>query len=552
MAIDLTALLAPVSPSSPAGDEARSSENYEAVAAEIEKLTSLSGATPIDWGLVEQHGADILRSQSKDFMLAAWLSAAWMERHGIDGLKAGLELHAGLLQTYWDTGFPPLKRLRGRRNALSWWTERASEWLENHDLPPLPADTQAAMVEAANCIDATLAEKDPDSPPLANFVRQIKNLEIIAPPPDAATNGDGAIDASNSSADKADTAALPATIQQANTAPATPRNAPAPTSSPNTTFKPPSVKLPDQINSLDDIAAALQPVMEHLGHVSSALMSLDRFHPLVIEINRFAARASLLEAPPSKTGATALMPPPVAITDAFQSICGAGNADGMIEFCESRILAFPFWLDLDHQSARGFGMLGEPGARMRKAVIKNALTFTERLPGIELLTFSDGTPFATEETRQWLDECRAEQSGGPAGDAFGQTQQQAQQAIAQGQHDQAMSVYQSAIQSTYSGRDQFRARLALAELFIAVRPDADPVPLVQPLVDDCLQHGLGSWEPELAAKAWQTLLKACRQALAGPAIHDDAGRRDRYQQQHEQALQQLARLDFAAASRFSA
>lgn len=547
MTIDITPLLAPVSDATPAGEEARSSENYETVAAEIEKLTSLSGASPIDWGLVEQHGTEILRSQSKDFMLAAWVSAAWMERHGIDGLSAGLQLHAGLIDAFWDTGFPPLKRLRGRRNALSWWTERASEWLENHELEPLPAEMYAAMVQAVGSIDSALADKDPESPPLANFARQIKNLDVVAPPAQPEANSTNAQAGDNQAAQAV-----------ASPAPSAPSPTPASTTTPKpvagaagTAPKAPAVKLPDQVNSLDDIVAALHPVMDYLGHVSSALMSLDRFHPLVIEINRFAARASLLEAPPSNGGSTPLMAPPVAITDAFQSICSAGNADGMIEFCESRILAFPFWLDLDRQSARGFGMLGEPGARMRKAVIKNALAFIERLPGIELLTFSDGTPFATEETRQWLQECKAEQGGSAATDAFGQTQQQAQHAVAEGQTDQAMAIYQAAVQSTFSGRDQFRARLALAELFIAVRPDADPVPLVQPLVEDCMQHALGDWEPDLASRAWQTVVRACRQAVASPATRDDNSRRERYVQLQEQALQQLARFDFSAASRLS-
>lgn len=553
MTIDITTMLAPVSDATPAGEEARSSETYEAVAAEIEKLTSLSGAAPIEWGLVEQQGTNILRSQSKDFMLAAWVSAAWTERHGIDGLRAGLELHAGLIESYWDTGFPPLKRLRGRRNALSWWVERATQWLETHELEPLPADMHETMVQAAGRIDAGLAEKDPDSPPLANFIRQIKGLDVIAPTPeaDAPQATPGSVPGDQQTPPVAQAASANNAAARASTLPAPAGNPPKPSTTASTTLQAPSTSLPDQISSLDDIIGALNPVMDYLGHVSSALMALDRFHPLVIEISRFAARAALLELPRSNGGATALMPPPVAIADAFQAICNAGNADGMIEFCESRILAFPFWLDLDRQSARGFGMLGEPGARMRKAVIKNALSFTERLPGIELLTFSDGTPFAAEETRQWLQECRAEQSGSAATDAFGQTQQQAQHAVAEGRHDQAIGLYQAAIQSTSTGRDQFRARIALADLFIAVHADADPVPLVQPLVTDCQQYSLGAWEPELASKAWQTVLKACRQALAGTATRDDASRRERYMLLQEQALNQLARVDFAAASRLS-
>lgn len=535
MTIDVSTLLAPISDPYPAGEDARENENYEAVAAEIEKLTSLSAATPINWALVADQGADILRSQSKDFMLCAWVSAAWIEAHGIDGLSAGLTLHAGLMQRYWDNGFPPLKRLRGRRNALSWWVDRASEWLSNQTLAPLQQDAHAAIVTAAQAIDDMLAEKDPDAPPLASFVRQLKNLDVVAP------IADGDSPAKETAADPAPDQPPPPPPTQA-----------APATLPTGAKPAAPVTLPDSFTSIDDIVGALSPLADHLGQLSGALMTLDRFHPLVVEIGRFAARAPLLEPPPAQGGTTALVPPPVAIIDAFQAICHAGNAEGIIEFCESRILAFPFWLDLDQASARGFGMLGERGARMRKAIIKNALAFTERMPGIELLTFADGTPFASEETRQWLETCRAEQSGNAPTDAFGAVQQQAQQAGADGRHDDAIKAYQSFIQTTSTGRDQFKARLALTDLFITVRADADPVPFVQPLVEDCTQHALNLWEPELASKAWQIVLKACRQALAASHTRDDPSKRERYLQLQTQALQALARVDFTAATRYGA
>ncbi|NLC35911.1 MAG: hypothetical protein GX772_05620, partial [Alcaligenaceae bacterium] len=91
MSLDIANLLAPISESAPAGDEARSTDEYERVSGEIDKMTNMSGSAIVDWSLVAQQGADILRAQSKDFMLAAWVSAAWTELRGLDGLKAGLE-----------------------------------------------------------------------------------------------------------------------------------------------------------------------------------------------------------------------------------------------------------------------------------------------------------------------------------------------------------------------------------------------------------------------------------------------------------------------------
>src|SRR5690606_42133895 len=95
--IDIAALLAPISAAAPAGEEARSTDEYDLLSSELDKLTNISAATPIDWGLVAQNGANILATQSNGFMLAAWVSAASVERHGAQGLKAGQQLHAGLI-----------------------------------------------------------------------------------------------------------------------------------------------------------------------------------------------------------------------------------------------------------------------------------------------------------------------------------------------------------------------------------------------------------------------------------------------------------------------
>lgn len=545
MNIDVAALLAPVSDSAPAGEEARSTESYDLVSSEIDKMTSLSGAAPVDWHLVAQHGADVLRSQSKDFMMAAWVSTAWMENHGLRGLKAGLELHAGLVDTYWETAFPPLKRLRGRRNALAWWLERASNWLDNNTPPPVEADTHTAMVDAATRLDQGLADRDPDAPPLGAFLRQVKQLDVIEEAVIEAVPAGSELEAgAEPGSDAGGSHTRPVDAIAASTASTTGA------SMSTSRIAPANFSHDQELATLDDIIDVLEPVTQYLSQIGSALLEVDRFQPLLIDIIRFAARSTLLSPPPATGGRTALMAPPSAIMDAFATICGAGNAEGIIGFCESRIATFPFWLDLDYHAARAYAMLGEAGAPMQKAVIKNTLSFVDRMPGLEDLSFSDGTPFASEETRQWLEECRSQGNGADPDDSFSIVQAQARAAANDGRHDDAMQLYQSLIQGTYSGRDQFRARIALIELLMAAYGDLDPMPLAQPLLDDCIDRKLAAWEPALAAQAWQTVLKACRQALANPQISQDIERRQRYQTIREETLRQLARVDFPTATRF--
>ena len=580
--IDTSVLLAPISETTPAGEDIRSSESYEKVASEIEKLTNPSGSSATDWGLVERESSQMLATQTKDFMLAAWLSAAWMERHGAEGLRAGLELHAGLVETFWQTAQPPLKRLRGRRNAFAWWLERATHWLETVAPPPIPLAEQSAMVDAARRIDHALADLDPESPPLGSFLRQLKNLNVIAEAPtteasstaepssdaaggtsahtpadaNAATQPGPTNGASLSSApatptpaaisNGASAATAPTAVPAA--APTVPLARPASLATPLSTATAPA--LPDQLTSVNDVVLALEALAGHLSHISSALLTLDPTQPLAIDINRFAARAAILEAPPAQGGMTALIAPPAPIIDAFQSICAANNAEGMTGFCESRIPAFPFWLDLDYESARGFAMLGERGAPMHEAVVRNVLAFTARIPQIEHLAFSDGTPFASDATRAWLEECRAANHAKVTQDEFANTEQDARKSTADGRADQAILAFQAFLQRARSGRDQFRARIAMLDLLLATQGNVDAVPIAQTIFDDTVRLGLADWEPALASQALQTVLKACRPTTIQPASVNEPRAPAAYEEMRHAALQQLARIDFPAATRY--
>src|SRR5690606_41851920 len=109
MIIDVAPLLEPVSEAAPGGADIRDTEDYEAIAAEIEKMTSPTSSGQVEWQKVEALGVRLFSTQCKDSMLAAWVAAAWTERYGLAGLGAGLQLQEGRISRYWDTAQPPVK-----------------------------------------------------------------------------------------------------------------------------------------------------------------------------------------------------------------------------------------------------------------------------------------------------------------------------------------------------------------------------------------------------------------------------------------------------------
>jgi len=58
------------------------------------------------WRIVRQVAEQAIGQKSKDFEVAAWLAEALLRIEGLPGLADAANLLAGLLERYWDTGFP--------------------------------------------------------------------------------------------------------------------------------------------------------------------------------------------------------------------------------------------------------------------------------------------------------------------------------------------------------------------------------------------------------------------------------------------------------------
>lgn len=559
MSLDTPALLEPVIQSDNADAiDPRESEAFASLNQEIEKLTSLSGASQPDWGRIEQLGCEFL-TQSKDFLVASWLSEAWTQRHAMMGVGAGLSLMAGLTEKYWDTAVPPAHRLRGRRNAIMWWIDRLMAWLETHTDVSIGSELAERMVSATRQLDVLLSEKDPEAASLARLLGLLQRIPV-----DAETLPSEPVVAATTAATAplAEKPHAPAqsTVSSDSPSPSSPPASPAAPatvsvqSSPQIAAPLPSTATrsgPVEIKSNDDLIALLKPIQDQVAQIGPALIQFDHAHPLSIQLSRFAARVGILEMPMATAGQTAIAPPPVAILDAYEKVTASKNPQAMVEFCEARIRTFPFWLDLDLHSARGYAMLGTAGSKMRDAITEALLTFLGRLHGIESYSFSNGMPFANAETQGWIRQCREEKAGASPTDAFSLAQTRASGLQAEGNLDAAMSVWQDYIATSNSQRNRFRARLAWAEMVLVSQPETDGLVLLEPLAEECLRMHLAQWEPELASQLWILHHQAARKIWLNPPPDQAASRREEARRQMDIALKQLSISDMAAAVKLS-
>ena len=139
MSEEVGVYLQPISSESPAGQSIRYlpiwNELQDMRKQEDERLPK--GAwqrAPIraDFRQLETFCSEILTNQSKDFQVVMWLLEAWTMRHGSQGLYAGLRVLEGMIEEFWNDGYPSWSKddFEARESAFVWFATEIPEVLK--------------------------------------------------------------------------------------------------------------------------------------------------------------------------------------------------------------------------------------------------------------------------------------------------------------------------------------------------------------------------------------------------------------------------------------
>lgn len=116
--IHLGSLVAPILGKSPSGQDIRFDgksyneikearrEDDPALYRDRDQAESKRPLKKADWPGVIKLTTEILEHKSKDLQVAAWLTEALVRRYGFAGLRDGLKVFRGLLESFWDTLYP--------------------------------------------------------------------------------------------------------------------------------------------------------------------------------------------------------------------------------------------------------------------------------------------------------------------------------------------------------------------------------------------------------------------------------------------------------------
>jgi type VI secretion system protein VasJ len=508
----------PIQQDQPAGSDVRYEPEFEQLQAEIDKLSVPSASGGTDWKKVSDLAAAILAKKSKDLLVASYLAVSQVHMRQIDGLADGLTVIHNLIATYWDNMFPPKKRMRGRLGAVEWWIEKTEAALAGVKGEPVAAEKLEVIQTTLSQIDTLLNEHLPE-PPLLRPIQRA--LELIP---------------SVSEKEPEQPAAQEQGIRRG-----VPKVAPA-------------AAALETLATVQDAQKGIASGMQKIRQAAAFLLENDSANAMAYRYRRIAAWSAVFALPPGSNGQTQIPPPAPQIHEQLLDFKENGNWNALIMAGEERLSQFIFWLDLNRFVAEALVSVRDSHGNAHDVVCQETAFFVHRLPGLVNMTFSDGTPFADPETRQWLKGIAlgtgsltgaavlgaATREGAEENDRMAHTLVEVQALAKKKKLLEAVQLLQAELKNCISQQQALRWRLALCRMLIGSKRMDMAVPHLELILKDIETYRLETWDPRLALEGLK-LVWTGYNSLAGNEAKGKA----------EAVLSQIAKLDPAEALKLS-
>jgi type VI secretion system protein VasJ len=523
----------PIGPDKRAGTKARSNPSFEKLKEEIGKLESLSGKT-VNWKRVIKLAIEILNEESKDMLVASYLCVGLFYEEGYKGLKAGLTCYKGLLENFWEEMFPPRKRMKARVSAVVWMAERTEKAAKSIEIEEHEKGAVDQVRQEINELHTLFDEKfEGESVGLAGLRRvldeHIGRMEV---------EDEGKKEQIKKEEHK-------------KVAEKTPRNKEK--KKKEKTEKEKSAPAgPVEIVNAQDADRALREASNLLRRIAFYQRGEDGTNPLPYRLVRFAAWQKVNQLPINQNNRTMIPPVQEYIKARLNDLMDKGQWQEIINFTETQITDAPFWLDLNYCCVISLSNLGASYKRTQQAVCDELSNFLNRLPGILDFQFSNGTPFASADTRNWIETTVTAPSidttvssqtfSTPAGngdsDRLEELKATARKLASESKVKDAILLFQQELSGIAHMRQRFIYKLAMAQIcFDAGEPKAT-IAILEELDEVIKRFSLEKWEPALAAGVLHLFWLTFTRLLSHPTeISPDSDHRV------EKVYSRLSRLD---------
>ncbi|MCC7063759.1 MAG: type VI secretion system protein TssA [Planctomycetes bacterium] len=490
--MDFTAIRAlgttPVPGANPAGESVRYDPDFEALSAEIEKLTSVE-QTAVDWGRVVQLATNLL-GKGKDLLVGSYLACGLLEKQGYAGLHAGCDVLRDLITNFWEGLFPEKRRLRARIAALDWLASRLEKTLGTKG--EAGTRDREGVEGAIATLQAIVSDEgkqfEGEGPNLAPAIRALRAKQDTIPRP---------------------------VEQKPEPKPET--TAAAPEAAKPAAPPPPPPPAADPVDP-EAVGKALLSQREKQCMFASVLRKADAADPRAYLLLRESLWNDFAAPAPDENGRVTSKIGDQTVLDELQKLLDDGEFGKALERAEELLQKHPLWLDLQLVVVSAVDGLGRRYARVRHAAVEALAFLLRRTPAFAEAADERGKPLASNATRIWLQNEVLATAAGPSANAASEVGTEARKLVARGKLGEAIRMLTSRIDATASRRGRFELRLEMTRVCIeAGRIDLSVPQLVQ-LEQEITHFSLEEWEPELAAEVVRLLWQCCSGPKPAPSL----------------------------------
>jgi type VI secretion system protein VasJ len=507
-----------VSADAPAGISVRYDPEFEQLQEEIAKLESVD-AVPVNWGEVVDIGTRLLGEKSKDLLVACYVCHGLYDRNGYAGLAIGLTIISDIIDTYWDTLFPELKRQRARVAALEWLVGRLGVLVPARKPKPAERDAIATSRALLEQLEEVLKVKLGE--------QAVAWGELYRPLRD--------YDADFSQEETKQQRAREAQQQE-----------PESSTAQGGTVTPVPVSSPQEITSDQDVNKSLRSCQDILKNVATYQRGKNLADPIPYRLLRVATWIDL-EVPPAQNNMTQIRQVPAERLEFLMQQVAADNHALLINEVESSFANAPFWLDANRLIAMALEALGHMEAQ--KAVICELAILLRRLPELLDYQFMGGQPFADDLTRLWIendvlagDETSLASAPGDTGNSqWLEVSGKARQLATKGKFREGVNMFQEGRRQAGSRRERFMWDLHQARFCQEAGYVEVAIPQLESLDDESEQFHLEEWEPALSLQIAALLLVCYTKSEGKTGLSADRAAR------LERMRSRVSRLDAAMA-----
>jgi type VI secretion system protein VasJ len=313
-----------------------------------DEATKLSG---IDDALIVRSCEQLLKETGKDLRVAGYYAGARLRLDGSSGFADGLELAAALVEQFGESMLPA--RAEAKKGALEMLaTTRMIELLASGELAPVDLERSLAALDALVTQTANWAEAA--RPNLLPLVSRFERGE--------------------------ESSSIAGEISQV-----------------------PSSTMAGAMSS--GSIASTRDLLEQARAMATWLRDQEQGYLPSVRLVRCIRWDTLHEVPPADAAShTRLAAPRPELRAQMKRLVLQKQWNELLERVEGAFMegVNHLWFDLQYFQHVALDHVGAPYNTWRELLRADFALFLERLPGIERLSFTDGTPFADDTTLEWI------------------------------------------------------------------------------------------------------------------------------------------------------